>query len=332
MESFGLKSKFIQIAQEWKIAHHEWDEYKHYFNFLSTKKASHLSLMKPNEIKFTLKEISDSLNNLLDIIFVFNYIEGNNKDFKFKFNPTEVKKINLHGFNIAEIYSYKVDEYKHKKDLIVHFVRTWKPNAKKRIVRLNFSLLDHKYSWLNKDGLSYNISSLINAFDKQNYLWSNLSIKNQTSRDDLLAATINLDLDVKNLCEDSLIWLDDTSWAAFMDYAQNELAKFCEINSLDYHYSYNLSIKKINATLRNINYKINDYFLIIYNLYIHFRDILLGHKIPTKRDGRLKLLYINAFKEIYHYLNLKADCLKWLIGINNDLLPAWQAKLQSNEE
>lgn len=266
MHSFGLKSKFIQVAQEWKVNHEEWNEFKHYFNFLSAKKASHLCLMNPEEVKFSLKEISDSLNNLLDIIFVFNYIEANDKDFKFRFDSEETKKINLYGFDISSIYPYSVDEYKHQKDLIVHFVKTWKPNSKKKIVRLNFSFLDRKYSWYNKAGLSYNISSLVNAFDKQNYLWSDLNIKNQINRNDLLAATINLDIDVDNLCEDSLIWLYDTSWAAFTDYAQNELAKFCEINNLEYHYSYTLSIKKINATLRNINYSINDYFWI--NIYI----------------------------------------------------------------
>lgn len=333
MHSFDLKSKFMQIAQEWKIDHNEWDEFKHYFNFLSTKKASHLCLMKPEDVRFSLNEISDSLNNLLDIIFVFNYIEGNSQDFKFKFSTEETKQINLHGFDVASIYPYKVDEYKHQKDLIVHLTKTWKPNAKKKVVQLNFSLLDHKYSWYNKSGLSYNISSLVDALDKQVYLWSNLSIKNQTNRDDLLAATINLEIDAENLCEDSLIWLEDTSWAAFMGHAQDELAKFCEINNLEYHYSYRLSVKKINATLRNINYAINDYFLIIYNLYIHFRNILVEHKTPSNRDERLKLSYIDAFSEIYHYLKLKADCLKNLIGINNDLLVQWQAKLlRSNEE
>lgn len=332
MNSFDLKSKFIQVSKEWQIDHKEWTEFKYYFDYLLTTKAKTLCLIEPKKIKFNLKEISDSLNNLLDIIFVFNYIEANNKDFKFKFNKEEAKQIDLHGFNIADIYPYSINEYKHKKDLIVHFVKTWKPNAKKKIVRLNFSLLDKKYSWYNKIGLSYNISSLVDSFDKQDYLWSNLSIKNQINKNDLLAATINLDLDVENLCEDALIWLDDTSWSAFMDYAQNELAKFCQINNLDYHYSYRLSIKKINATLRNINFSINDYFLVIYNLYIYFRDIILKLKTPSNRDEKLKLTYINSFKEIYHYLQLKAECLKWLIGINNDLLPAWKIKIQNNEE
>ena len=322
MSQFDLQIKFEQIVSDWKIPADELYSFNRYLSFLKNYK---LSVLSNENINFSLNVISESLISLLDLIFTTNYIESNFKKFTVKLDPKERKQLVECGFNKSPFFADNNSLHKHKKDLIFQVNKMEKLGTKKKILRLDFSLLDKKYHLLEMNALSFNISSLINALDKQEFLWNNAEIKHQTNKHDHLFANVNIDIEPKHLCESGVSWLEGTGWAAFIPDVQAKVKAFCSENNYKYHYSYRLSINAANNALKNINFYINENFLSIYKLYIQIRDNINHHKgnSNTKHLSpcKLKKAYKDVFCRTFSLLVKKATCLKQLIYLNNTLLP-----------
>lgn len=317
MSQFNLRTKFEQIALNWKISKHEIYNFNQYINVLSNYK---LCILNKKNADFNLNSISNSLVQLLDVIFTTNYIESNYQDFSSTLDKKEVHQLKESGFNNLDFFSPTNYLHKYKKDLIFRIDKFSPSITKKKVIRLNFSFLDKKYHWWQKDALTYNISSLINALDKQNFIWSNLDIKYQSDSHDKLLATLNLDIDPQRLCEDSVLWMSNSAWAPFIPDVQKQIYEFCKANNYDYHSSYYLSIKDINNALKNINFHINDNFVTIYHTFIQIRDTITNRKISKEDIFTLKKHYQNLYCDTFELLNQKLNCLKQLIYLSKNIV------------
>lgn len=319
MNQFDLKIKFEKIGTDLHIPSDKILNFNFYEDYLEKY---NLPILTYESSSITLKQMTDSLNKILDLIFLLNYIENNHLMFNYKMSSNETKDIKTNGFNINRFFTVDVNEYFFEKELIVHINKVNRPNLKKKIIRLNFSLLDKKYSLLEYDVKKNNLISIINSIDKYQFTWSNINIHKQVDARDYLFATLNLEIELDNLCENSLNWIRTTSWAPFYLNAQKQLKLFCELNNYKYHFSYKDSVRNINHSLKNINHKINENFLKIYDLYVDFRNCLTKHTSIKYDIESIKANYKDVYLNTFSLLKDKIYCLKNLIYLKKTLIPS----------
>lgn len=312
MSEINSKNKFLNISKEWKIKDEDLTNFDKYNDYLINYNFTMLSEII-NEFNFL--NLTNVLNKILDFIFVFNYIEQNAILFSVSLNDKEKEEIKLNGFRF---YHNNLINFKNQKQLIVHFSKRSNSKYKNNVINVSFSLLDKKYSIWNNAIKKSNLISIIHSLDKFNFLWSNVDIKKQYSNKDLFFASVNLDVNEKDVCDLSLDWLQTSNWAAFYKDAQNQLRFFCKTNKIPYHYSINAIKRNVNQSLKNINFEVTETFVKIYNLFVYIREKL--HSKNKKLNYQInKKHYLTLCYSILELLKQKSFCIKYLIYANKEI-------------
>lgn len=313
MNKFNLIIKFFQISQEWKIPKSDEYNYDFYFDYFENI----VKELEKNELNcLNSKLFSKSIQKIANYIFLFNYIENNYFAFKSKLDCSIAKQLKNNGYICDESELIPID-LKFDKDLIFNIYYK-KETSNHNVVSLNFSFLDKNYLWKNKEFYNANLSSLVTAIDKYHYDYHYLEIKNQTDKKDRLFATLTINIDSKELCEKSVLWLSKTTWAPFFDDVQKMIKSFCDNNKIKYHFPYTISIKRINDVLKNINWRIkNAYFELQSNFYKSQKNLIIESKnISCKKINEF---FYEKYKKIINFLYLKTKLLQKLIYLNNIL-------------
>lgn len=309
MSEFNSKNKFLKISEEWQIKNDDLSIFDKYNEYLKNYNFTMLSELL-NE--FNLTTLTSVLNKILDFIFVFNYIEENATSFSVTLDTKEKEEIKLNGVKSLLFNEINLNNFKNEKQLIVHFSRSNKSEYSNKVINVSFSLLDKKYSIWDNAIKKSNLISIIHSLDQFDFLWSNVDIKKQYSKKDLFFASVNLDVNEKDVCDLSLDWLQTSNWAAFYNEAQSQLKFFCKINKIPYHYSTNAIERNVNQSLRNINFEITETFVKIYNLFVSIRKKI--HSKNKKWNYQIvKKHYLTLCYSLLDLLKQKSICIKYLI-------------------
>ena len=318
-----LVNKFKNIIVDWKINEENKFNFNEYEQYL--EKYQNLFLSNFSKI-LNFKEFSQIINKTLDILFIFNYIENNAILFNSTLTKNEINQIIDFGFNPninLEKTKNKVKQSNQKGYIISFKISNKYPNINDKVIRVNLNLLDKKYSFMKKAIYNNNLSSLVNAIDKTNFLWSELFINNQISKNDHLFARFTFDIDYKNLCEKGLFWIEKTAWYSFINEINFQLAEFYKQENLSYHYSYLSSIRKININLKNVNFHINKIFIQISDLFMKINKNIYDKNLfnmENEINENDKKILFELENNLFKLLSKKANYLKIIIYITNCLI------------
>lgn len=308
MDRFNLQIKFNQIMMEYKIPTNDQFNFANFSQYLQSKINES---KKSVENELTFNTYSSLIDKLINQIFVLKHIENNYTLFTNKIDPIIAKKLKQDGYQIPN-EELKNNISKTDKDIILNIYKVSKTNNK-RIIRLNFSLLDKKFSKTNIEFYNSNIASLINSIDKYKFNNSWLDIKKQTNYHDKLFATLTIDLDEDNICEIGSLWLLRTTWACKYKKAFEIIKQYCLENNIKYHFPYKLSIKWINDVLKNYNYLIINYFL-------ELQEVFSNLRFSTNQSSEIHKNLCNKFSDLYlkisDLLLNKINLLEQLIFLN----------------
>lgn len=316
-----LINKFKKIIVDWKIDEKNIFDFNEYEQYL--EKYINLFLIN-KEQKISFNELSKITTNLLDILFIFNYIENNVLMFKSFLSQAEIDEIVNFGFNPNKDIASTTNKINTNKGYIVTFQLSNKyPNIQDKVIRVNLNLLDKKYSYIKKAIYNSNLSSLVYAIDKTQFLWSELFINNQINKKDRLFARFTFDMDYKNLCERGLFWIEKTTWYHFINEINLKLADFYRMQNLNYHYSYISSLRKININLKNINFDINKIFIALSDLFMKINKNIYNKNllsIENEINADDKKTFYELSSKLFTLLEKKRDYLKVMIYISNSLI------------
>ncbi|MDE5617408.1 MAG: hypothetical protein K2I36_00970 [Ureaplasma sp.] len=313
MDSFNLQIKLNKIMTEYKIPTNDQFNFENYSKYLKEK----INEYKENvQNELTFNTYSSLIDKLINEIFILKHIESNYTLFTNKIDAIIAKKLKQDGYQIPD------DEFKNfinktDKDVILNIYKVNKINNK-RIIRLNFSLIDKKFSKTNIEFYNANLASLINSIDKYKFTNSWLDIKKQTNYRDKLFATITIDIDEDNVCEMGSLWLLRTTWACKYKKVFEIIKQYCLENNIKYHFPYKLSIKWINDVLKNYNYSIINNFLQLQEIFTNLRfDMNQSLKQNTSENHKK---FCKKFSELYSEISdlllNKINLLEQLIFLN----------------
>lgn len=313
MDRFNLQVKFNQIMMEYKIPTNDQFNFANFSQYLQPKINEN---KKSVENELTFNTYSSLIDKLINQIFVLKHIESNYTLFTNKIDLAIAKKLKQDGYQIPD-EELKNNISKTDKDIILNIYKVDKVNNK-RVIRLNFTLLDKKFSKTNIEFYNSNLASLINSIDKYKFNNSWLNIKKQTNYKDKLFAIFTVDLDEDNICEMGSLWLLRTTWACKYKKVFEIIKQYCLENNIKYHFPYKLSIKWINDVLKNHNYSIINYFLELQEVFSNLR--FSANQSLEKRSSEDHKKFCNKFSELYikisDLLLSKINLLEQLIFLN----------------
>lgn len=248
------KNIFLEIINKFGI-NSDYQNIDNYEKKIQNFKFNTTQIMRNNnnDDKIINKIISD-FESWLKILI---YIDKNCSWFQ-SINTEELaQKITING-----IYNKKntiIKNFKHK-EVIHQITLNQKAYQKKKIVKLDFNLLD-KYTIFFKQGYNDNLSSLIYSLDHSYYNNKKICIHHRKSYRDHLFAIITLENEPFFTCEYGLSWLLETGWWPYFYLINEDLKKFLIENNLEYHFPihvsknnlYSISTINLNEISKNIN-------------------------------------------------------------------------------
>lgn len=215
---------------------------------------------KIQNFKFNTNQIMNSINNeeIIDKIIrdfenwlkVLIYIDKNSSWFKSLSTEELAQTICEEG-----IYNKRNSISKNfkRKELLYQISLNQKAYQKKKIIKLDFNLLD-KYTIFFKQDYNDNLSSLIYSLDHSYYSNKKINIHHRKSYRDHLFAIVSLENEIFDTCEYGISWLLETGWWPYFYQINNELRKFYFDNNLEYHFPIHVSKNNLYS-ISTINFK-----------------------------------------------------------------------------